>query len=260
MLSDVDGTLVPPDKILTDRSIRAVDKLREAGILFAITSSRPPRGLGMYIEPLQLTTPISGFNGGMIVNPDRSILKEWTIDDDLVATTIGFLDEHNVAAWVYRGQEWYVRDPNGPYVHHEAEVCQFGPLPIEDFDSVSDCVAKIVGASDDVDALTRARRDLQATIGGEVSATNSQAYYLDVTSPQATKGSVVEYLSSKFDIPTSEIATIGDAQNDVSMFERSGFSVAMGNAERDVKASASEVTASNQDEGFARAVERFFLA
>ena len=63
----------------------------------------------------------------------NSILKEWTIDDDLVATMIGFLDEHDVAAWVYRGQEWYVRDPNGPYVHHEAEVCQFRPLPIGEF-------------------------------------------------------------------------------------------------------------------------------
>ncbi|MGD0852765.1 MAG: Cof-type HAD-IIB family hydrolase [Acidimicrobiales bacterium] len=260
VLSDIDGTLVPPDKILTERTIQAVNRLRDAGILFAITSSRPPRGLSMYIEPLKLETPISGFNGGMIVNPDNGILKEWTIDDDLVATTIGFLDEHDVAAWVYRGQEWYVRDPNGPYVHHEAEVCQFRPVPIEDFETVSDCVAKIVGASDDTDALTRARRDLQATIGGEVSATNSQSYYLDVTSPQATKGSVVEFLSSTFDIPTSEIATIGDGQNDISMFERSGFSIAMGNAAPDVKSSASTVTSSNQDEGFARAVERFILS
>jgi hydroxymethylpyrimidine pyrophosphatase-like HAD family hydrolase len=133
-------------------------------------------------------------------------------------------------------------------------------VPIEDFETVSDCVAKIVGASDDTDALTRARRDLQATIGGEVSATNSQSYYLDVTSPQATKGSVVEFLSSTFDIPTSEIATIGDGQNDISMFERSGFSIAMGNAAPDVKSSASTVTSSNQDEGFARAVERFILS
>jgi hydroxymethylpyrimidine pyrophosphatase-like HAD family hydrolase len=71
---------------------------------------------------------------------------------------------------------------------------------------------------------------------------------------------VVEFLSSTFDIPTSEIATIGDGQNDISMFERSGFSIAMGNAAPDVKSSASTVTSSNQDEGFARAVERFILS
>ena len=259
LLSDIDGTLVPPDKVLTERSIQAVNSLRDAGIVFAITSSRPPRGLSMYIEPLKLSTPIAGFNGGMIIDPDRNVLEELTIDDDIVTTTIDFLDEHDVTAWIYRGQEWYVRDPNGPHVEHEAEVCEFRPLPVANFDSVSESVAKIVGVSDDKDALARAQRELHATFGADLSATNSQSYYLDITCPQANKGMVVDYLSSMFDVPAIHIATIGDAQNDVSMFERSGLSIAMGNAENEVKSSASEVTTSNEDEGFARAIERFIL-
>jgi len=260
LLSDIDGTLVPPDKVLTERSIRAVNDLRDAGVIFAITSSRPPRGLSMYIEPLKLTTPIAGFNGGMIVDPSERVLEERTIDDDIVSATIGFLDDHAVNAWIYRGQEWYVRDPDEPYVAHEAEVCGFEPLPIANFKSVSDCVAKIVGVSDDRAALTRAQRDLHTTFGGSVSATNSQSYYLDITNPQANKGSVVDYLSSKFGVPASDIATIGDAQNDVAMFERAGLSIAMGNAEDDVKGFADKVTSSNDDEGFARAVEQFILS
>src|ERR1039458_933773 len=257
LLSDIDGTLVPPDKVLTERSIQAVNDLRDAGILFAITSSRPPRGLHMYIEPLKLSTPIAGFNGGMIIDPVRNVLEELTIDDDDVTTTIDFLDEHDVTAWIYRGQEWYVRDLNGPHVEHEAEVCEFRPLPVANFDSFSDSVAKIVGVSDDKNALTRAQRDLHASFGADLSASNSQSYYLDITCPQANKGFVVDYLSSMFNVPANEIATIGDAQNDVSMFERSGFSIAMGNADDEVKSCAGEVTASNEDEGFARAIERF---
>jgi hydroxymethylpyrimidine pyrophosphatase-like HAD family hydrolase len=221
---------VPSDKVLTERTIRAVNDLRDAGIIFAISSSRPPRGLSMYIKPLKLTTPIAGFNGGMIVDPNERVLEERIIDDDITSTTIGFLDEHNVNAWIYRGQEWYVRDPDEPYVAHEAEVCGFQPLP------------------------------MHTTFGADVSATNSSSYYLDITNPQANKGSVVDYLSTKFGVPASEIATIGDAQNDVAMFERSGLSIAMGNAEDDVKRSAREVTTSNEDDGFARAVERFILS
>ena len=259
LLSDIDGTLVPSNKILTERSIKAINDLREAGILFAITSSRPPRGLSMYIKPLKLSTPIAGFNGGMIIDPEENVLEERTIDDDIVTTTIDFLDEHDVTTWIYRGQEWYVRDPNGLHVEHEAEVCEFRPLPVANFDSVSDGVAKIVGVSDDRDALTRAQRDLHATFGADLSATNSQSYYLDITCPQANKGFVVDYLSAKFGVPVDQIATIGDAQNDVSMFERSGFSIAMGNADDEVKSSASDVTTSSEDEGFARAVERFIL-
>jgi Cof subfamily protein (haloacid dehalogenase superfamily) len=259
LISDIDGTLVPPDKVLTERSIQAVNALRDVGILFAITSSRPPRGLSMFIEPLKLSTPIAGFNGGMIIDSEKNVLEEETIDDHDVATTIQFLDEHDVTTWIYRGQEWYVRDPNGPHVEREAEVCDFRPLTVSNFDAVSESVAKIVGVSDDWDALTRAQRDLHAAFGADLSATNSQSYYLDITCPQANKGSVVDYLSSKFNVPVGEIATIGDAQNDVSMFERSGLSIAMGNANDDVKSSAREITTSNEDEGFARAVERFIL-
>jgi Cof subfamily protein (haloacid dehalogenase superfamily) len=259
LVSDIDGTLVPSDKVLTPRTIQAVNDMREAGILFAVTSSRPPRGMRMYIEPLQLTTPIAGFNGGMIVVADSQVLEEWTIDDDLIANTIRSLDDNDVSVWVYRGREWYVRDLDGPHVRREAEVCQFEPLVLDDFASVSNGVAKIVGVSDDRDAMARAQKDLHAAVGADLAATNSQPFYLDVTCPQANKGSVVEYLSKRLAVPTSEIATIGDAYNDVSMFERSGFSVAMGNAEDDVKASAREVTASNEDEGFAQAVEQFIL-
>jgi Cof subfamily protein (haloacid dehalogenase superfamily) len=260
LLSDVDGTLVPHDKVLTEASLRAVQDLRDAGILFALTSSRPARGLHMYWEPLALTTPISAFNGAMIVDATNNILEEHTIDDDVVPVIIAVLDDHDVPVWVYRGQEWYVRDASSPHVQHEADVCQFQPLTVASFDAVSDGVAKIVGATDDADALTKARLALQQQVGERVSATNSQSYYLDVTNPHANKGAVVDYLAQRFDIPRDAIATIGDAHNDVSMFERSGLSIAMGNAEDDVKASASEVTSSNEDEGFAHAVEKFILS
>jgi Cof subfamily protein (haloacid dehalogenase superfamily) len=260
LLSDVDGTLVPHDKILTERSLRAVKDLYDAGIIFAITSSRPPRGLGMYIEPLHLSTPISAFNGGMVLDPDRRILEEHDIDDEIVSVVVGILEEHHVPVWVYRGQEWYVLDASSAHVRHEADVVQFEPIEVADFHSVSDAVAKIVGASDDADALSRARSAINQALGVRVSATNSSPYYLDVTNPRANKGAVVEYLSSIYGVPTEAIATIGDGHNDVSMFERSGFAVAMGNAEADVKASANEVTATNEDEGFARAVEEFILS
>ena len=101
---------------------------------------------------------------------------------------------------------------------------------------MSDGAAKIVGASDDADALLRARTAIDEKVGARVSATNSSAYYLDVTNPHANKGAVVDYLSSMFGVPTDAIATIGDGYNDVSMFERAGLSIAMGNADADVQA------------------------
>ena len=82
VLADVDGTLVTSDKVLTPRAIRAVQQLHERGVLFAITSGRPPRGMRMLVEPLALKGPIAAFNGGMVVRPDMSVVDERTIPDD----------------------------------------------------------------------------------------------------------------------------------------------------------------------------------
>ena len=87
----------------------------------------------------------------------------------------------------------------------------------------------------------------------------SQPYYLDVTNKDANKGAVVEYLSRHLGVPAQEIATIGDQPNDVLMFKRSGFSIAMGNASDEVKAQAAAVTDSYNNEGFAKAMESFIL-
>jgi hydroxymethylpyrimidine pyrophosphatase-like HAD family hydrolase len=96
-------------------------------------------------------------------------------------------------------------------------------------------------------------------LGEKASAARSQPYYLDVTHPQANKGTVVTVLAKKLNIPPEQIATLGDQPNDVLMFRKSGFSIAMGNASDDVKSQASAVTDSNENEGFAKAMEKFIL-
>ena len=125
--------------------------------------------------------------------------------------------------------------------------------------SSCDQVAKIVGVSDDLDKVQRCEADAQAAFGQRATANRSQPYYLDVTNKDANKGAVVEFLSRHLGVPAAEIATIGDQPNDVPMFKRSGFSIAMGNASDEVKAQAAAVTDSYNDEGFAKAMERFIL-
>ena len=259
-LADVDGTLVTNDKVLTDRAIAAVAKLKEAGILFAITSGRPPRGMTMLVEPLQLTMPIAAFNGGVFVHPDMSVIKQQVIPDEVTPTVIEVLGTHGLDVWVYRGADWYIRDPHGPHVAREGWTVKFDPTVIDSFASVSDHVAKVVGVSDDYDAVQRGVDAVREHLGDHVSAARSQPYYCDVTNPNANKGAVAKYLSRTYQIPPEQIATIGDQPNDVLMFAQSGLSIAMGNASHEVQEAARRVTTSNEDEGFANAVERFVLS
>lgn len=259
LLADVDGTLVTPDKVLTDRAIKAVQALGEAGILFAITSGRPPRGMSMLIEPLRITTPIAAFNGGILVNPDMSVIEQRVIPEELVVPVAGLNRSFGLDTWVYRGADWYVPDPRGSHVARESATVRFEPKVMTGLDGLTSDVAKLVGVSDDLDAVARAGSAAHDRFGDHVTAARSQPYYLDVTHPDANKGAVARYLSAKYAIPPEDIATIGDMPNDVLMFAHSGLSIAMGNASPEVQRAARRVTTSNADEGFAAAVERFVL-
>jgi Cof subfamily protein (haloacid dehalogenase superfamily) len=259
VLSDVDGTLVTEEKILTPRAAAAVRGLHDAGIRFAITSGRPPLGMAMLFDPLELDTPIAGFNGGLFVKRDRTILEQKTLPADVAHQAIDLIRQHGLDAWVYRGNDWLITKPGAPHVARESWTVKFEPKVVKDFDGMLDQVAKIVGVSDDREGVARCEADAKAAFGERAAASRSQPYYLDVTNKDANKGAVVAYLSQHLKVPPEEIATLGDQPNDVLMFKRSGLSIAMGNASDQVKAQATVTTDSYNEEGFAKAIERFVL-
>jgi Cof subfamily protein (haloacid dehalogenase superfamily) len=259
LIADVDGSLVNEDKVLTLRAQAAVKALNAAGIAFAITSGRPPRGMAMLFEPLALRTPIAGFNGGIFIKPDMTIIEEHLLAPDAAKHAVRLILDHRMDVWVYGGNDWFVRDPKAPHVAREQRTVRFPPTVVDDFGAVLDRAAKIVGISDDLDLVARCEKDARDALGAQVSAARSQPYYLDVTHPNANKGTVATTLSKLLSVPLSEIATIGDMPNDVLMFRKSGVSIAMGNASPEVQKQARFVTASHNDEGFAKAVERYVL-
>jgi hypothetical protein len=259
VVSDVDGTLVTNDKILTARAREAVARLHARGINFAIISSRPPRGLGMLLRPLEITTPVCGFNGGVIATPDLSVITEHLLSPEVARRVVDKLDAYGVQVWVFSGQNWLVRDSDGPYVGFEERTVGFPPTLVDNFGQSLDAAAKIVGVSKKFEILAQCERDARAALADQATVARSQSYYLDITHPLANKGEALSAIAKLLAVPLAEIAVIGDGGNDVAMFERSGLSIAMGNASLDVRQAADFVTDSNRDDGFANAVERFIL-
>jgi len=152
-----------------------------------------------------------------------------------------------------------VLDPDGPHVEREQHTVNFMATTTNSFDAHIAAAGKIVGVSDDFAAVIRCEAAIHAALGTSVAASRSQPYYLDITHPDADKGRAVQTLSSLIGIPTARIITIGDMPGDVYMFKKSGVSIAMGNSSADVQSHATFVTTSNEDEGFANAVDHFIL-
>ena len=260
VIADVDGTLVTQEKMLTKRAAEAVQRLHEAGIQFSVTSGRPPRGMAMLLDPLKLTQPLAAFNGGVLIKPDlKTVVDQKFLPAGVPEKVIEAIENHGLDVWVYTDTEWFVRDPNAAHVAREQWTVKFPPTVVKTFAGLLGRVAKIVGVGVDLDRVAQCEKDVQQAGGTHISAARSQPYYLDVTHPQANKGQVVLAISRLLNIPAMEIATLGDMPNDVLMFKKSGVSIAMGNASPEVQASATYVTTSNEEEGFANAIEKFVL-
>jgi Cof subfamily protein (haloacid dehalogenase superfamily) len=260
VIADVDGTLVTQQKELTKRAAEAVLRLHEAGIQFSVTSGRPPRGMAMLIDPLKLSQPMAAFNGGVLIQPDlATVVDQKFLPSGVPEKVIQAIEGHGLDVWLYTDTGWFVRDANGAHVDREQWTVKFPPTVVKTFTGLLERVAKIVGVSDDYERVAKCEKDVQQAGGTHISAARSQPYYLDVTHPQANKGQVVLAMAKLLTIPAEEIATIGDMPNDVLMFEKSGVSIAMGNASPEVQASATYVTSTNEDEGFAKAIEAFVL-
>ena len=262
VVSDVDGTLLTRDKVLTPRAIAAVRRLHESGIAFSLCSSRPPFGMRMLIEPLALQLPIGGYNAGAIVDPgDLAIIEQRVIAPATAGQAVDIFHGLGIECWLFTGNHWLVTNRHGPHVDHEIRTVQTPPTVVAAFEEAHfAAIGKIVGPSDDHDLVGRCITAMREALAGRASVARSQPYYCDVMAEGTRKGRLVTLLATQLKIPRTEIVVLGDMENDLDMFGEAGFAIAMGNASSAVQRAAQATTLSNEEDGFALAIERYVLA
>ncbi|SFP73092.1 Cof-type HAD-IIB family hydrolase [Sphingomonas rubra] len=259
VVSDVDGTLVDKNKKLTDGTVAAVGRLREAGVGFTIISARPRSGLMPLLDALELDEPVGAFNGGIVFRRSGEVIERHRIDADVAKGIWTAIGDAKVDRWVFADDRWYASTDGGVHVAHERIASDQEPVVIEDFGDLLDRADKITFVSDD-EPLLRALHDrVQPRFGDRVTVVQSQSYYLDVTALQANKGVGITELASAFDVSLADTAAIGDQANDLAMLEKAGLSIAMGNAPDAVKAKAQHVSRANDEDGVAWAIDNIIL-
>jgi Cof subfamily protein (haloacid dehalogenase superfamily) len=259
VVSDIDGTLLDPQKKLTPGAPAAVEKLRAAGMEFTLTSARPPRLTRELISVLQITEPVACFNGALISRPDGTALRELAMLPGDAQTVADNIRKLGLDLWLFTASEWYVSDPVGARVAHHEGLWGGQASLLENYDMSQYRVLKLVGVSENHELVAKGEAEVNGIGGLTISATRSAPYYLDVTHAKANKGEVILALSEMLGIPREQIATLGDMDTDVLGFRQAGTSIAMGNALDNVKQAATFVTKSNTEDGFAWAVENIIL-
>jgi hypothetical protein len=259
LISDIDGTLVRHDKTLSDGVVAAVQRARAAGLAFSLISARPPAGMMWIAERLKLDQPIGAFNGATIFKPDGTIVSAEHIDPVLASRVLELLEQPAITPWLFADGKWYAKTTQNRYVPRERLAASLEPVIRSDFADLIERADKIVGVSEDHEALAGLETKLAAELAGSATVVRSQPYYLDVTAPHGNKGAGVTALAETYGVALEDVAVLGDQNNDLAMFKVAGYSVAMGQAPDNVRDAASAVAASNEDDGVADAIDRLIL-
>lgn len=259
LVSDVDGTLVDPQKQLTDGVIAAVGRLRAAGVGFTIISARPRSGLMPIAEALSLDEPIGAFNGGIVFRRSGEVTAHHRVAADVARGIWDMIGDAPVDRWVFADDRWYASTDQGVHVEHERRASAQEPVVTQDFDALLSRADKITFVSDDQPLLRALTERVVPEYGARATVVQSQTYYLDITAPEANKGAGITQLAEAFGITLTETAAIGDQANDLAMLEKAGLAIVMGNAPDAVKAKADQVSLGNDQDGVAYAIDHFIL-
>lgn len=254
VVSDVDGTLVDGKKQVTPGVRAAVARLRAAGIGFSIISARPRSGMIPIAEALEIDSPMGAFNGGTVFTRDGSVAQADRIDRRVVDGVLAAAEGAAVDTWVFADDQWYASTDVGAHVDSEKRASNQNPVVTQDFAALLDRADKITFVSDDPALLIDLRGRMDA-FAEAATIVQSQTYYLDVTSLSGNKGDGLMALSQAMEVPMSQIAVLGDQANDLPMFAKAARSYAMGQGPEAVRAKATHVVSSNDDDGVAEAID-----
>lgn len=260
LVSDIDGTMVRKDKSLPEENIAAIRRVVDAGCAVSLISARPPSGILPIARALGLAGPFAAFNGGVIFDAQAHLCDAHRLSPRIAGDMAVLFARHDVIRWLYADDEWLTSGFDDVHTPREVIAAGLEPVLTEQWGDKLERADKMVAVSDDDALLTKIEGAARALAGEDATIARSQPYYLDITAKAANKGDGLAELARLAGVPMSDVAVLGDADNDLPMFARAGLSVAMGQAKPWVKTAATFSTDAIMDDGgVAEAIERHIL-
>jgi Cof subfamily protein (haloacid dehalogenase superfamily) len=268
IVSDIDGTLLTSDRKLTKENITAIKKAKEQNIKFTISTGRVASMLDYYTKILEIDTPVITLNGAVVWDPVRNITtfdvpmdedelkgllelcKYYQMDYGVMTMGTNYFSKNSFRIARYQGYNEFAKS-------HGMSIMEVGTFD-EDHHCIDGIrVYKLLITDRDPKRLKIFEDHLHTL--KKTGYTTSEPGLLDIAENTVNKGLGVQKLTETFRLQPEEVCTIGDYDNDISMLQYAGFSVAMGNALPNVKKHALYVTATNNESGLAQAMEKYIL-
>lgn len=260
---DLDGTLTNRDKIITEHTKEVLMKAQEQGTIVVLASGRPPYGVVPLADQLQLGRYggyILAFNGGMIMDcATREVVFQKKLPVEANRRIVKLAQDEGVDLLTYQDAWILTNDAACKYVNIEAKINKLEVRQVEDLSSYLDFPVPKFLLMDDGDYLALVEGRAKAALGKNFSIYRSEPFFLEILPRGIDKAQCLAQLLELLHIKREEMIACGDGYNDLGMIRFAGLGVAMENAVLPVRKAADYITASNNDDGVARVVERFLL-
>lgn len=248
---DIDGTLLSSGHQVMPCTRDRLQYLHRRGVPIVLCSARPPEGVKLVAGQVGVQGPIACYNGGLIFDEDYAILRDIGIDIRLAMDFRRFAAERfpDIVVSAYLYSVWLAEDTQHPAILQESEISGCTPLKgsMEQVAFAATHVHKLLCIGDSVQ-IRALQKETQEQFP-QLMALRSKATYLEILSPESTKGSAAQVLLEHYHLDPEQAVAFGDSDVDVDMLQYCGFGVAMGNAPKSVQEAADYVTASNDQEG-----------
>lgn len=259
-VSDIDGTLLLPGKNPSAKNVEAVRKMTDAGIIVTIATGRMYRAALPIAKYLGVNVPIITYNGAMIKSADGEILYSSYLAPEVVAELIDFFREKNIHLQTYSEDVLRYAEKNKFSKQYELDQQLEGQaVGWENLKNFTSQVCKVLSISENAQMNVELIAELKEKFAGKIDITKSTPVFAEIINPGVSKAAAVKILAKKFGFDKSEIAAIGDGDNDLPMLLEAGTSIAMANGTDDVKKSCTVQTGKCEDDGFAEAVDKYIL-
>lgn len=265
LVLDVDGTLLNGDREISKRTLAALLKVQQMGVRIVLASGRPTYGLLPLAKTLELGNYggfILSYNGCQIISAQNGeIVFERRINPEMLPYLEKKARKNGFAIFTYHDDTIIANNPENEYIQSEARLNNLKLIKEEEFSiGVDFAPCKCMLVSDDEEALIALEQLWKSRLNGALEVFRSEPYFLEVVPCGIDKANSLGALLEHLDIKRDEVIAIGDGVCDVTMIQLAGLGVAMGHAQDSVRVCADYVTATNEEDGVAQAVEKLILA
>ena len=265
LVLDVDGTLLNDEREISKRTLAALLKVQQMGVRIVLASGRPTYGLMPLAKTLELGNYggfVLSYNGCQIIKAQNGeILFERRINPEMLPYLEKKARKNGFAIFTYHDDTLITDSPDNEYIKNEALLNNLKIIKEDEFSTAIDFApCKCMLVSDKEKALIGLEQHWEKRLAGTLDAFRSEPYFLEVVPCGVNKANTLGALLEHLGVTREEVIAVGDGVCDVTMLQLAGMGVAMGHSQDSVKVCADYVTASNEEDGVALAVEKLILA